>query len=67
MNATTIQEQTRLPKDYKSAIPVRWVPGMRRLRDPIVPASGDGRTEHRAARDGGHLGDWLLVEAPLLT
>ena len=23
MNATTIQEQTRLPKDYKSAIPVR--------------------------------------------
>jgi len=27
MNATTIQEQTRLPKDYKSAIPVRWCPG----------------------------------------
>ncbi len=27
MNATTIQKQTRLPKDYKSAIPVRWCPG----------------------------------------
>jgi 2-oxoglutarate ferredoxin oxidoreductase subunit beta len=27
MNATTIQDQTRLPKDYKSAIPVRWCPG----------------------------------------
>ncbi len=27
MNATTIQEQKHLPKDYKSAIPVRWCPG----------------------------------------